>query len=134
MAQPQRGVDHDPNGAVGPKDFVSAFGTPPLVVEREVQAHLVKGLAEIHEGLVPLLRDQIASSGLPVDRIGVSVKHSPEDAWREIVFSVFVDVGTEQALALWDSIGADIAEWRVALPTRLRKVLDEQVAVFVEWP
>lgn len=108
-------------------------GSPPVTTDAEVRSLLVSNMAELSDGLLSLIRTQMAKCRISVDSIRISLKESHEEDWQEVVFSVFVDADSTRALEFWDSIGEAINQWRLQLPHQSQRLLDHRIAVFVEW-
>ena len=69
---------------------------------------------------------------LPINSVKVSIKRSWEGEFSELVIQVFVRGNLSQSLALWDAIGDSVQRWGEKQPTRRRRLLTEQYAIFVE--
>ena len=103
----------------------------PVLVDSEVKPYLVADMARLSDRLLELLHTQIATASLPVEKIQLSLKSSPEDDWNEVVYRVWVDSSEEKAMAFWESLGSAITGWRANLPLPSQEILDD-VGVFVE--
>lgn len=115
-------------------DSESESARPDVKIDADASRFLVPESLELRKGLLGLIDRQAAEANLRVNTIRLSVKKDYEEDWDELLFTVFVDTGEDEAMALWESIGDAIMKWRSGISSDPQRILDEQIAVFVEWP
>ena len=93
---------------------LAALPTPQLAPE--VQAYLDGDAAIVYEAILRLSLSQARRMGI----------------FSDTVVQLFVDTDFSRSLALWDSIGDALGRWQAQQPQRIRKILTEDFAVFVE--
>jgi hypothetical protein len=84
-------------------------------------------------GIEGLIRNAVQRSHAEVSGITITQRTYRNFRGVELKFTVHTQMNSEQAFALWDSIGASIEDWRTRLSPPIQRLLDEQVAISVEW-
>ncbi len=79
-----------------------------------------------------LLTQAARRYGIPAERIVVSGYVDPEEDFKQVVITQFVNLPAEEALAYWNKLGLLIADWEKALPDSFTPVM-ENIAVEVDW-
>ena len=98
----------------------------------EVQAYLDGDAAIVYEAILHLSLIQAQRMGIGIQNVRVFRKHSWEEDFSDTVVQFFVDADFARSLALWDAIGDALGCWQAQQPQRIRKILTEDFAVFVE--
>lgn len=99
----------------------------------EVSPYLNGDMEKLARVLLTLIEVESGRSWMPVEKLEIGLKRSYEEDWIEVVFRVYVKANAAQAMAFWHAIGSAIDRWRPSLAPLPQRLLDEQVAVFVEW-
>lgn len=107
--------------------------SPIEAIEPEAHLLLVGERQEIYGQLRHLALKHAAQMGVPLQKVRVFVKQDPEENWKELVFQFCVTASPEKALAFWDNLGHSVQQWQHTLPQSTRRILEEQVAIYVEW-
>ena len=105
---------------------------PAPQLEPEVQAHLDGDAAIVYEAILRLSLIQARRMGVDIQDVRVFRKHSWEEDFSDTVVQLFVDTDFSRSLALWDAVGDALGRWQAPQPQRIRKILTEDFAVFVE--
>ena len=98
----------------------------------DISSYLNGNVKKVYERICTLSLEQANRMGVAIRHIRVFSKRRWEEDFREIVVQLFVEANLPQSLALWDSIGAALARWQGGQTRRVREVLAEEFAVFVE--
>ena len=85
------------------------------------------------DSLSALVLTKARKSEITVNAIAWSVFEDPEEGTREMVLDTAVMATSQQAMAFWDSIGADIDRMRLSLPENLRNLLITHLTVEISW-
>ncbi|MBI4199434.1 MAG: hypothetical protein HY535_03040 [Chloroflexi bacterium] len=120
-------------GGYEPLKSLPRKGAIQPLVDRDARQLLVGELSRAQHILLPVIVSKTNECRMPLKKIEWSVKSNPEEKWREVVCRVFVAANAPQALAFWDAVGEAIHNWRMREKPLVQRLLDEQVAVFVEW-
>ena len=98
----------------------------------EVQPYLDGDAAIVYKAILRLSLSQARRMGVGIQNVRVFRKHSWEEDFSDTVVQLFVDADFARSLALWDTIGDALGHWQAQQPQRIRKILAEDFAVFVE--
>ena len=101
-------------------------------VTQEAQQWLRGDLEIINRRVILICIEQARWMHVPLNKLQLSIRRSWEGEFSELLLQVFVHANLPQSLALWDAIGDSIQRWARRQPTRLRRILNEKYAVFVE--
>ena len=114
---------------------VQSPATRPIrpTIAREARSYLTGDMERLTRVIFAIIEVESARCWMPVQRVVVGLKRSFEEDWIEIVFRVHVKGNSGQAFAFWDAIGSAIDRCRPTLAAGPQQLLDEQMAVFVEW-
>lgn len=110
---------------------------PATAPHEEMSGRVHTYLAPEQLSLLSSLRAIILTSAaiarVPVGDLIFSTFTDPEENWTRVTCTVQVGIATEQALAFWDYLGAQIDRWRRGLPSRQSSLVNESFAVYVSW-
>lgn len=101
-------------------------------ISREAKQWLTGDLNLVHDQAVLFCVQESNRMHLRLKNICLTVKRSWEGEFSELVLQVFAEANLPQSLALWDAIGDAIQDWGKKQSVRLRRILDEKYAVFIE--
>lgn len=104
----------------------------PLEVTPEAKPYLADDLDFINRRVATLCIEQAARMHVSIEKMLVSLKRSWEGDFLEVVLQVFVEANIPQSLALWDAVGSAIERWETWQDAKVRRLLNERFAVFVE--
>jgi hypothetical protein len=95
------------------------------------------GLTSLEKPLVAAFRAIVLSralqSSIPVKRTSVDVFNDPDDRRQQIVFRIFVDATSKQALAFWNSMEHEFATWSTRLEQRRLRLVRSRLSLRVHW-
>ena len=103
-----------------------------LDVSQEAQDWLTDDFHAINKHVVRVCAAEAKKMQLPIEKLRLTLKQSWEGEFSELVLQVFVNADVPKSLALWDAIGDAIQHWGEKQPAGLKRLLEEQYAIFVE--
>jgi hypothetical protein len=101
-------------------------------ITKEAQQWLRGDLNIINQRVMLLCMEHARRMHAPIKKLRLSVRRSWEGGFNELLLQVFVRLNIPQGLALWDAIGDSIQRWSRRQSPRLRRILNEKYAVFIE--
>lgn len=101
----------------------------------EYQATALDGLDSteqtILDGALNLIACDAEARGIPVERISIKRRFSPEDETEELVLTIWVGVEPEAALDFWLILADTMAEWISELVQPYKDIASERFAIAV---
>lgn len=130
-----RGTESSSAGHLEPdaKPAAASLWPPVTQISPEAQSYLrdpnVKHVVDV---ALAKASNQARVMGAPVERVALSIKHSREERWVELLLQVFVPLNIPQSTALWEAIGDAMDSWMRWAPKRQADFATQRFAIFVE--
>ena len=110
------------------ESFLPSF----LRISKEAQSTIQGVLTSVFFDVCELIFKE-REIGVPIMKVEVELLKEPESEWEELVLKIQVDLKFDEAMRLWDDLAMKVDKLKNIMPYEKAKVLDEKVALHVEW-
>lgn len=103
------------------------------IIEESAIPQLTDRVRAVLDGLLPLLSGLARANDVRVTRLAVSGFVDPDEEFRQVVATQWLNADAESALCYWDRISDAVASWGERLPRWMAEILTECLSVEVRW-